>query len=212
MFGSWSNTVGRPSGSSRVTSSPVGLWYIRMRGRGSATRTLTSSPLMRTSSPGPTFWPTSAGSRLTVMRPARISSSIARREPNPHAASTLCRRCGSVKTSSVDRLCRGGGKLSAIACNARFGWFTGPVGGRCQDRARERELRFGGFGACIGHLQQVGSVELGQRRKLRQRAQAEIVEKGLGGRIKRRTARRLLVTDHFDPLAIRQRRDDAGGH
>ena len=53
MFGSFSNTVGRPSGSSRVTISPAGLWYMRMRARGSAKRTFTSSPLMRTSSPGP---------------------------------------------------------------------------------------------------------------------------------------------------------------
>ncbi len=102
MFGNFSNTVGRPSGSSRVTISPAVLWYIRMRARGSAKRTFTSSPLIRTSSPGPTFWPTSAGSRFTVMRPARIISSIARREPKPHDASTLCRRCGSVKMSSVE--------------------------------------------------------------------------------------------------------------
>src|SRR5512143_1836647 len=194
MPGSFSNTVGRPSGSSRVTISPAGLWYMRIRARGSAKRTLTSSPLIRTSSPGDTFCPTSGGSLLTVMRPARIISSIARREPNPHDASTLCRRCGSVKTSSVEDLWRGGGRPSWIRCIARLDWCcTRPVGGRCQDRARERELRFGGFGGCIGDLQQVGSVELGQRGKLGERAQAEIVEEGLGGRVERRSSRRLLV-------------------
>src|SRR3954466_2750627 len=154
-----------------------------MRARGSAKRTLTSSPLMRTSSPGPTFWPTSAGSRLTVMRPAMINSSIDRREPKPHEASTLCRRCGSVKISSVDDLWRGGPRLSAICCIATLACCTGPVGGRCQDWARERELRFGGFGGCIGDLQQVGSVELGERRQFGECAQAEIVEEGLRGGI-----------------------------
>ncbi len=151
MFGSFPNTVGRPSGSSRVTISPAGLWYMRMRGRGSVKRTFTSSPLMRTSSPGPTFCPTSAGSRFTVMRPARIISSIARREPKPHEASTLCRRCGSLKTSSVDRLIFVGGRLSRIAVSARFGCFIAP-----EERTREGEFRLGGLGGGIGHLQKVG--------------------------------------------------------
>src|SRR5512141_1158331 len=140
---------------------------------------------MRTSSPGPTFCPTSAGSRFTVMRPARIISSMARREPNPHDASTLCRRCGSVKMSSVEERWRGGVMLSVICCNARLGCCIGPVGGRCHDRDRERELRFGGLDGCVGYLQQGGCVELGQGGQLGQRAKAEIVEKGLGGRVER---------------------------
>src|SRR6185295_6475318 len=127
------------------------------------------------------------------MRPARIISSIARREPKPQDASTLWRRCGSVKTSSVDERWRGGARLSVICCNARLGWFIGPLGGRCHERDRERELRFGGFGGCIRILQQVGSVELGQCGQLGQRGQAEIVEEGLGGGIKRRTPRRFAM-------------------
>jgi hypothetical protein len=107
--------------------------------------------LMRTSSPGPTFCPTSAGSRFTVMRPATIISSIARREPNPHEAKTLCRRCGSLKISSVERLCFGGGRLSLIACSARFGCCIGV--GVPEERAREGECRLGGLGGGIGHLQ-----------------------------------------------------------
>src|SRR5919201_352882 len=150
------------------------------RGRGSAKRTLTSSPLMRTSSPGPTFCPTSAGMRFTVMRPARIISSIARREPKPQLASTLCRRCGSLKTSSVDRLCFGGGKLSAIRCSARFGCWIGR-----EDRARECEGRLGGLCWGIGNLQEVGRIELGERGKLREGGKAEIVEEGLRGRVER---------------------------
>jgi hypothetical protein len=66
--------------------------------------------------------PDVAGIRLTVMRPARISSSIARREPKPQLASTLCRRCGSLKTSSVERLCFGGGRLASNPCIARLDW------------------------------------------------------------------------------------------
>src|SRR5215217_228013 len=139
------------------------------RGRGSVKRTFTISPLMRTSSPGPTFCPTSAGARFTVMRPARIISSIARREPKPHDASTLCRRCGSLNTSSVERLIFAGGRLSWIACSARFGCFIAP-----EERGREGECRLGGLGGGIGHLQEVGCIELGERRQFRQRAEAEV--------------------------------------
>src|ERR1051325_6407471 len=138
------------------------------RGRGGVKRTFTSSPLMRTSSPGPTFWPTSAGNRFTVMRPARIISSIARREPKPHDASTLCRRCGSLKTSSVDRLILAGGRLSWIACSARLGCFIAP-----EERGREGECRLGGLGGGIGHLQAVRGVELGERRQVREGAEGE---------------------------------------
>src|SRR5690349_13666404 len=205
--GSFPNTVGRPSGSSRVTSSPAGLWYISTRARGSAKRTFTRSPLMRTSSPGPTFWPTSAGMRFTVMRPARISSSIARREPNPQLASTLCRRCGSLKTSSVDRLCFGGGRLSAIRCSARLGCWVGP-----EDRARECALRLGGLGGGIRHLQEVGRIELGERRQLRDRGEAEIVEESLRRRVERGAPGRLPVTHDLDPLPVFERLDDVRRH
>src|SRR5437879_5710107 len=111
--------------------------------------------------------------RFTVMRPARIISSIARRDPNPHAASTLCRRCGSLNISSVERLCFGGGRLSAIRCSARLGCCIG------EERTRECEWRLGGLGGGIRTLQEVGWIELGQRRQLREGAQTEIVEEGL---------------------------------
>src|SRR5487761_2050663 len=205
MDGSFSNTVARPSGSSRVTISPAGLWYIRIRARGSAKRTLTSSPLIRTSSPGLTFWPTSAGIRFTVMRPARIISSIARREPKPQLASTLCRRRGSLKISSVERLCFGGGRLSAICCSARLGCWIGP-----EDRARECAWRLGGLGGGIRHLQKLGGIEVGERRQFRDRAQAEVVEEGTRRRIERGTARGFAMTDGFDPLPVLERLDDVG--
>src|SRR6185312_1796561 len=205
--GSFPNTVGRPSGSSRVTSSPAGLWYISTRGRGSLKRTLTTSPLMRTSSPGPTFWPTSAGMRFTVMRPARIISSIARREPKPQLASTLCRRCGSLKTSSVDRLCFGGGRLSAIRCIARFGCWFGP-----EDRARECAWRLGGLVGGIRHLQKVGGIEFGERRQFRNRGETEIVEEGLRRRVERRAPRCFAMSDGLDPLPVLERLDDGRRH
>src|SRR5579864_6583592 len=162
---------------------------------------------MRTSSPGPTFWPTSAGIRFTVMRPARISSSIARREPKPQLASTLCRRCGSLKISSVDRLCFGGGKLSAIRCSARFGCSIGP-----EDRGRERAWRLGGLGGDIRHLQEVGGIELGERRQFRDRGEAKIVEKRFRRRVERGATRRFAMTDGFDPLPVLERLDDVRGH
>jgi hypothetical protein len=94
MFGSFSNTVGRPSGSSRVTISPLLVVHEDARARlGEADAN--ELAVDRTSSPGPTFCPHVGGLAIHVMRPARIISSIARREPNPHDASTLCRRCGS---------------------------------------------------------------------------------------------------------------------
>src|SRR5689334_7045676 len=177
------------------------------RGRGSAKRTLTTSPLMRTSSPGPTFCPTSAGIRFTVMRPARIISSIARREPKPQLASTLCRRWGSLKTSSVERLCFGGGRLSAIRCSARFGCWTGP-----EDRARECVWRLGGLRGGIRYLQEVGGIEFGERRQFRDRGEAEIVEERLRRRVERRATRCLAMTDGFDPLPVLERLDDVRRH
>ena len=51
-------------------------------------------------------------------------------------------------------------KVRNICCSARLGW-GGAVVGR-ENRAREREWRFGGLGWGIGHLQEVGRIELGQ--------------------------------------------------
>jgi hypothetical protein len=59
---------------------------------------------------------------LTVMRPAMISSSMARREPKPHDARILWSRCGSEKTSSVEDLCLWRGVSSAILCSASDDW------------------------------------------------------------------------------------------
>src|SRR5688572_25974134 len=147
--------------------------------------------------------------RLTVMRPAMMSSSIARRDPKPHEARILWSRCGSEKTSSVEDLCRRGGRLSAILCNARLGCCVG-VGG--EDRAREREWRFGGLCGGIWCLQEVGRIELGERRKLREGGEAEIVEERLGRRVERRSSRRLAMTDDLDPLPVLERLDDVRGY
>src|SRR5436305_1893818 len=138
--------------------------------------------------------------RFTVMRPARIISSIARREPNPHAASTLCSRCGSLKTSSVERLCFGGGRLSAIRCSARLGCCIGP-----DERTRACEWRLGGLCGGIRYLQEVGRIELGERWQLRKGAQAEIIEEGRSRRVERRPSRRFAMADDLDPLPIFER-------
>src|SRR5262245_48355503 len=89
--GRLSNTVRRPSGSLRVTSSPTGLWY-------RSTRILeklfafTGLPSTRTASPGLALSPSLATSPFTVTRPAAIQPSISRREPRPAAASNFCSR------------------------------------------------------------------------------------------------------------------------
>ena len=91
-----SNTVGRPSGSSRVVTSPSGLLYSSTRAgsvRALATKTLPSSS---TRSPLQTDWPVRATSPLTFTRPWAMRSSSARREPRPAWASTLCRRSSAL--------------------------------------------------------------------------------------------------------------------
>src|SRR5260221_7135640 len=173
------------------------------RGRGRVKGTLRTSPLLRPSSPGPPFCPTPAGSRFTVMRPATIMSSIARREPNPHEARTLCSRCGSLKISSVDRLCFGGGRLSLIAFSARFGCAI-----VSEERTREGECRLGGLGGGIRHLQKVGGIELGEWRQFREGAEAEVIEESLRRRVKRRASRRFAMADDFHPLPVLERLDD----
>ena len=62
-------------------------------------------PLIRIRSIGPIRCPTCAGSPLTDTRPARISSSMSRREPIPDSARTLCNLGES--SSGNGRICRG---------------------------------------------------------------------------------------------------------
>src|SRR6185437_17097945 len=107
------------------------------------------------------------------------------------------------KTSSVDRLCFGGGRLSAIRCIARFGCWIGP-----EDRARECAWRLGGLCGGIRHLQKVGGIEFGERRQLRDRGEAEIVEEGLRRRVERRATRRFAMSDGLDPLPVLERLHD----
>src|SRR5688572_15874549 len=99
--GSASKIVGRPSGSSRVVTSPSGLLYISTRDgslRALATKVLPSSSIL---SPPVTLMPTCATSPLTLTRPSAMRCSSARREPSPAWARTLCKRSSSFGASAA---------------------------------------------------------------------------------------------------------------
>src|SRR4249919_3324883 len=90
--GSASKMVGRPSGSSRVVTSPSGLLYISTRDGSVSALATKLRPSMSTLSPLPIDMPTCATSPLTLTRPSAMRCSSARREPRPACARTLCRR------------------------------------------------------------------------------------------------------------------------
>src|SRR5207342_2478930 len=90
--GSASKMVGRPSGSSRVVTSPSGLLYIRTRDGSVSALATKLRPSISTLSPLPIDMPTCATSPLTLTRPSAMRCSSARREPRPACARTLCRR------------------------------------------------------------------------------------------------------------------------
>src|SRR4249919_4145813 len=137
-IGSDSNTVGRPSGSSRVVTSPSGLLYISTRA-GSvsavATKTLPSISIL---SPPVTLWPTVAVSPLIFTSPSAMRCSSARREPRPACARTLCRRSSSLGASAFSAP----GRLRVSL--RLFSSVIFLLLRRCL-------LREGGFGVVIGH-------------------------------------------------------------
>ena len=182
-----------------------------MRGRGSAKRTFTSSPLMRTSSPGPTFCPTSAG--IAVHGDAAGDDHVLHRAARAEAArgQHLVQALRLVEDFVSGRLVlrRRAGSPRSLQRQARL---LHRLVGSGQERARECECRLGGLGGGIRHLQEVGGVELGERRQFRKRAQAEVVEEGLGRRVERRASRRLAMADDLDPLPVLERLDDVRGH
>ena len=115
IFGRRSKTLGRPSGSWRVQISPGGLWYIRIwRGVFCSGETCSGRPSRLKRSCPLTGWPISAGLPFTLRRPARIQSSISRREPWPRAASHFWMR-------SLGSFMRGL-RLLRVGRAARRGW------------------------------------------------------------------------------------------
>ena len=88
-FGSLSNTVGRPSGSTVVHTSPSGLLYIKTLGLSSVT-TLTGRPSTRIRSSGIALSPSLEVEPFTDTRPADIHFSSSRREPRPAVAKSFC--------------------------------------------------------------------------------------------------------------------------
>lgn len=122
--GSESKMVGRPSGSSRVVTSPSGLLYISTREgsvRALATKLRPSSSIL---SPPLMLTPTWATSPLTLTRPSAMRCSRARREPRPACASTLCRRSSNRGASAAASLARFRDSLrrvSSVICLAPAG-------------------------------------------------------------------------------------------
>ena len=72
-----------------------------MRGRRSAHLSLMALPFTVTWSSGVIFSPSTATWPFTCTQPLLIHSSISRREPTPLAASTFCKRSGSMRDKSV---------------------------------------------------------------------------------------------------------------
>ena len=87
--GSPSNTVGLPSGSVVVLTSPSGLLYISTRGLSSVTIFM-GRPSTRIRSSVSARSPSLAVDPLTETRPAEIHFSNSRREPRPTVASNFC--------------------------------------------------------------------------------------------------------------------------
>ena len=81
-----------------------------MRGNRVLSRTVTWRLPTRITSPGCTRIPTCASAPLTLTLPARINSSISRRDPSPACASTLWIFCGPLESnpSAGSEACTGG--------------------------------------------------------------------------------------------------------
>src|SRR5690606_16550054 len=100
--GSESRMVGRPSGSSRVVTSPSGLLYISTRGGSVSAVATNMRPSTSMRAPPAMLMPTVATSPLTLTMPSAMRCSSARREPSPACASTLCSRSSRRGCACVD--------------------------------------------------------------------------------------------------------------
>src|SRR5690606_31071421 len=239
--GSASKMVGRPSGSSRVVTSPSGLLYISTRGgslNALATKVRPSSSIR---SPPRTLMPTVATSPLTLTMPSAMRCSSARREPSPACASTLCRRssrrgcawvAASPRFSDSRRLPLSSCSLIFVClpgvcvggCRVGFGFGFGVYGvgfgrgivvvGRDVAQRHRVGLRLRLRGAIEGELgfQFADVLEFGQRRQVVQPLQPEVVEEGLGGRQQFGLAGDVAVADDADPVALLERLDDVAVH
>src|SRR5690606_33130319 len=231
--GSESKMVGRPSGSSRVVTSPSGLLYISTRG-GSVSAVATKlRPSISMRAPPAMLMPTVATSPLTLTMPSAMRCSSARREPSPACASTLCSRsssfgCAGAALSPRFRVSR---RLPLSSCSLICFFLPGVcvfVGG-CRvgvgvgvglvavvvvgrDVAKRHRvglrLRLGGAVERELRFQLADVLELGQRRQVVQPLQPEVVEERLGRCEQFRLAGNVAVPHHADPVALLERLDD----
>src|SRR5688572_14028438 len=153
-------------------------------------------PSTNTRSPGATFWPMAARSPLTVMRPSRISASIARREATPAEARTFWMRSGTPL----------GAALAAPAPGFlvdRRGLVRFISGLRDRRRCRRARAEPQQRGLELGRV-----LDFRQRGQLVERLQVEIVEELRRGAEQRRAPRHFLDADLAHPAALDQRLDD----
>src|SRR5882672_4790597 len=143
------------------------------RGSFSSDLSRTGRPSRTTRSAGFTLCPRAARAPLTVMRPDAIAASMARREPSPERARTLC------------SFSAGPGGLDGAGLGRLCGFVRRRLRGGCGDLREVKRL-----------------CDVFQRRQLFERAQTEVVEKCLGGRVERRMPGDFLVPDHLDPVAL----------
>src|SRR5262252_6494297 len=149
---------------------------MRTRGSFSSERSRTGRPSTATRSPGATLAPRVARAPFSVTRPAVIAASMARREPNPERARTLC--------SFSARAALGGARLGGL-CGGRCGLF---------------ERRLDGGRGDLRELKRLDDVFQG--RQLLERSQPEVVQEGLGGPVEGRAPGHFLVPQHLDPVAL----------
>src|SRR5690606_37224560 len=218
-----SKIVGRPSGSSRVVTSPSGLLYISTRGGSVSALATKLRPSSSIRSPPRTLIPTWATSPLTRTRPSAMRCSSARREPSPACASTLCSRSSSrgatdavsprfrvslrlpLLFSSLILLLRRG-RCGVVIVGLLRLWLVG--GGRAVVAIRRRDLRV----EAELRLELADVLDLGQRRQVFQALQPEVVEEGLGRGQQFRLAGNVAMADDADPFALLERLDDVAVH
>ena len=168
---------------------------------------------MRTSSPGPTFWPDFGG--LAVHGDAPGEDHLLHRAARAEAA----RRQHLVQALRLGEDCR----QWSVWCSRRRQALRDLL----QRQARLRRIgrsavpriglasasgasaAFGGASGISSRWEASSSASGGSSASERE---AEIVEEGLGRRVERRASRRLAMADDLDPLPVLERLDDVRGH
>src|SRR5262245_13398266 len=153
------------------------------RGSFASARSRTGWPSTTMRSCGRTRCPSAARAPVTGTRPAAMAASMARREPAPERARTLCSFSAGPELD--------GARLDGL-CGGLCGLFRRRLGER-------------------GDLREIKRLDdVFQGRQLLQGAQPQVIEENLGGAVKGRPSRNVLVAEHLDPAALLQAPDPLG--